>query len=107
MKAVLELKSALESGTRVGFTPDGPRGPFQEVQHGLLYVAQKLACPILPFAYGARKSWVFGSWDKFIVPKLFNRISVVYGEPLFIRPEDSLKAMTALVKDKLDAVTPE
>jgi lysophospholipid acyltransferase (LPLAT)-like uncharacterized protein len=107
MRAVRELSSTLESGTRVGFTPDGPRGPFQEVQHGVLYVAQKLACPIMPFAYGARKSWVFGSWDKFIVPKLFNRISVVYGEPFFVGPNDNLKTMAAVMKDKLNEVTRE
>jgi lysophospholipid acyltransferase (LPLAT)-like uncharacterized protein len=107
MKAVLELKSTLESGMRVGFTPDGPRGPFHEVQHGVLFVAQMLACPILPFAYGARKSWVFGSWDKFIVPKLFNRISIVYGEPLFVLPGDSLVAMAEVVKQRLNDVTRE
>src|SRR3954465_4564624 len=107
IKAVLELKTALESGARVGFTPDGPRGPFQEVQHGVLFVAQKLACPILPFAYGARKRWVFGSWDKFIIPQLFNRISVVYGEPLLVHPGDSLSAMAEVVKDKLNEVTRE
>jgi len=107
MKAVLELKSTLESGMRVGFTPDGPRGPFHEVQHGVLFVAQKLACPILPFAFGAEKSWVFGSWDKFIVPKLFNRISIVYGEPLFIHPGESLTTMAEVVKQKLNDVTRE
>jgi len=107
MKAVMELKNTLALGTRVGFTPDGPRGPFQEVQHGLLYVAQKLDCPILPFAYGARKRWVFGSWDKFIVPKLFNRISIVYGEPLFVGPDDSLSDMAEVMKEKLNAVTQE
>jgi lysophospholipid acyltransferase (LPLAT)-like uncharacterized protein len=106
-RAVRELKSTLESGARVGFTPDGPRGPFQEVQHGVLYVAQKLACPILPFAYGARKKWVFGKWDKFIVPKLFNRISIVYGEPMFIGSDDNLTDMAAVMKDKLDKVTCE
>jgi len=107
MRAVLELKTTLESGARVGFTPDGPRGPFQEVHHGLLYVAQKLDCPILPFAYGARKSWVFGSWDKFLIPKLFNRISIVYGEPMMVGPHDSLSVMADIMKNKLNTVTRE
>jgi lysophospholipid acyltransferase (LPLAT)-like uncharacterized protein len=107
LKAVLELKAALASGSRVGVTPDGPRGPFHQVQHGLLYIAQKLGCPILPFAYGARKSWTFGSWDKFIVPKLFNRISIVYGEPVYVRPEDSLSAMAEVMKQQLNLVTGE
>jgi lysophospholipid acyltransferase (LPLAT)-like uncharacterized protein len=107
MKAMLELKTTLESGMRVGFTPDGPRGPFQEVQQGLLFLAQKLDCPILPFAYGARKKWTFGSWDKFIVPKLFNRISIVYGEPLLVLPSDSLSAMADVMKEKLNTVTQE
>lgn len=107
LKAVLELKNTLKSGTRVGVTPDGPRGPFHEVQHGVLFVAQKLSCPILPFAYGARKSWVFGSWDRFIVPKLFNRISIVYGEPFYVHPGDSLSARAEAMKQKLNDVTHE
>ncbi len=107
MKAVLELKTAVESGARVGFTPDGPRGPLQKVQHGVLFVAQKLSCPIIPFAYGARKRWVFGKWDRFIVPKPFNRISIVYGEPFFVGPGDDLADAAKEMKIKLDDVTRE
>jgi len=50
---------------------------------------------------------VFGRWDKFIVPKLFNRIAIVYGEPLFVGPNDNLAAMALVVKDKLNEVTRE
>src|SRR5439155_13497387 len=40
-EAVLELKSMIESGDRIGFTPDGPRGPHYSVQPGVMYLAEK------------------------------------------------------------------
>ena len=91
-EAVLELKTLVEKGDRVSFTPDGPRGPLRQVQPGVVYLAQKTGCPIVPVAYGANRRWVFkGSWDEFIVPKPMNRISMIYGEPLYVKPGDDLK----------------
>jgi lysophospholipid acyltransferase (LPLAT)-like uncharacterized protein len=106
-EALLEIKRAVESGDRVGFTPDGPRGPFHQVQSGALYIAQKTGRPIVPVAYGSKKSWVFGSWDKFMVPKPFNKIAMVYGEPLRVGADDDLEKRAMDLKLALDAVTRE
>ncbi len=68
-EAVLKMQKTLQSGGHVGITPDGPRGPLRVVQPGVLYLAQATGCPIVPLAFGARKKWIFKSWDEFIVPK--------------------------------------
>ena len=104
--ALREMKAYLEAGHTVGFTPDGPRGPFQEVHPGTLYLAQVTGCPIVPTSYGAKKKWIFkGRWDTYLVPKLFNRIAMVYGEPLHVGPEDDLEKKAAELKIALDDVT--
>jgi len=107
-EAVLELKTILEEGDRVGFTPDGPRGPLHRVQSGALYLAQKTGRPIVPVAYGAKRRWIFkGGWDEFVVPKPFNRITMMYGEPIHVKPADDLVRKAAELQKALDGVTQE
>lgn len=104
-EAVLALRALLDVGDRVGFTPDGPRGPLHSIQPGVLFLAQKTGVPIVPVAYGAKSAWMFGSWDRFIVPKPFNRICMVYGEPLFVNSQDDLKQKAEVLKQRLEEVT--
>jgi lysophospholipid acyltransferase (LPLAT)-like uncharacterized protein len=106
VEALLEMKGIVESGDRLGFTPDGPRGPLRRVQPGVVFLAQKTGCPIVPVAYGAKKRWIFkGRWDEFIVPKPFNRIAMVYGEAIRVEPADDLKKKAIDLKLALDEVS--
>ena len=105
-EAFLEMKRQLAIGNGVAFTPDGPRGPLREVQQGVLVLAQMTGLPIVPLAYGAKRRWLFkGRWDEYLVPKLFNRIAMVYGEPFHVGPGDDLKVKAAELKRALDDVT--
>jgi len=104
MEALMELKDVIDSGDRVAITPDGPRGPRCTVQPGVLFLAQKTGCPIVPVAFGARKAWVFKGWDEFIVPRPFNRIAMVYGQPVRIGIDDSLEIKGRELKAALDSV---
>jgi lysophospholipid acyltransferase (LPLAT)-like uncharacterized protein len=103
--AALEVQRALASGDRVGFTPDGPRGPLYQIQPGVLFAAQKAGVPIVPVAFGAKRRWVFGSWDRFVVPKPFNRIAMVYGEPVTVAPSDDLNERAEALRLALNQVT--
>jgi lysophospholipid acyltransferase (LPLAT)-like uncharacterized protein len=107
VEALLEITKEVQKGVRIGFSPDGPKGPLREVQPGVLYAAQKAGVPIVPVAYGARKAWTFKGWDEFIVPKPFNRIAMVYGEPLYVKPEDDLSRRAAELQKALNDVTSE
>ncbi len=107
VEAVFKLQEEIQSGARIGITPDGPRGPLREVQPGALYLAQLTGRPIVPVAYGARRKWVFKGWDEFIVPKPFNRIAMMYGEPIFVKPEEDLNRKAEELQKALNYVVHE
>ena len=106
-EALLGLREVLAKGERVGVTPDGPRGPLHSVHPGVLFLAQKTGAPIVPVAYGAKSSWVFGSWDRFLIPKPFNHIVMSYGAPLHISPQADLEQEAVRLREALKAVTDE
>ncbi len=103
--AILELKETIRQGERVGITPDGPRGPLHEVQSGCLYLAQKLDCPIVPVAYSAKRKLIVGSWDEFMIPFPFNRISMVYGKPIWVKTNEEIPQKAKELQAALNDVT--
>jgi lysophospholipid acyltransferase (LPLAT)-like uncharacterized protein len=104
-EAMLDLIRYVNAGDRVSVTPDGPKGPARQVQSGVLYLAQKTGAPIVPVATGAKRRWDFNSWDRFQVFKPFNRISMVYGEPILIKEGDNLEHVGEILRQALDEVT--
>lgn len=80
--ALRGLVRVLEQGRDVVITPDGPRGPREEVQPGVVALARLTGYPIVPLGYDASRKLVFNSWDRFVVPLPFGRIRIVFGEPI-------------------------
>ncbi|MGI9301638.1 MAG: lysophospholipid acyltransferase family protein [Gammaproteobacteria bacterium] len=62
-------------------TPDGPNGPIFEFKQGVVMLSQLAGAPMLPIAYGANRYWQVKSWDRFVVPKPFARITISIGPP--------------------------
>jgi lysophospholipid acyltransferase (LPLAT)-like uncharacterized protein len=83
-RALLGMIRAVQSGTDVGFTPDGPRGPARRFAPGALIVAQRTGAPVLALRVSVRRCWRLRSWDEFIIPKPFARITVAYGDPVYV-----------------------
>ncbi len=81
-----ELLEFVDRGYEVGFTVDGPRGPRHKVKPGVIALAAKTGVPIVPTASCGEKFWYFPrSWDRFRLPKLFSKVYVVYGKPIFVK----------------------
>lgn len=78
-RALLGLVRELEDGNEVAVTPDGPKGPAFKYAPGALVAAQRSGAPILPIAAHASSAWRLGSWDGFVIPKPFARVTVAYG----------------------------
>lgn len=89
--ALLGLVRALEEGREVGITPDGPRGPACSYAPGAAVAASKARALVLPLAAHADRAWRLGSWDRFMIPRPFARITVAYGEPVRL-PDDARAA---------------
>lgn len=80
-RALLGLVRELEAGREVAVTPDGPRGPAERFAAGALVAAQRSGAWIVPVAAHADREWRLRSWDRFLVPKPFARVTVAYGPP--------------------------
>ncbi len=100
VSALIGMKKALREGFDVCVTPDGPKGPRYSVQPGVIKIAQATETEIVPIhiRYGA--AWRLKSWDRFVIPMPFSKVSITFGEPQGIpknlSEEDFEKARLAL-----------
>jgi Kdo2-lipid IVA 3' secondary acyltransferase len=79
--ALRGIVRTLDKGIEVGVTPDGPRGPAGTFASGTVIAAFRAQIPIILMAVSADRAWHLGSWDQFMIPKPFARITIVYDEP--------------------------
>lgn len=94
-------------GFDLGFTPDGPRGPRHVVQMGVIAAARLTGLPIVPVAFGASRPRVMGSWDGFLVPRLFSRGVFVYGAPMNVPAtagESDMEAARAALETRMRSI---
>jgi lysophospholipid acyltransferase (LPLAT)-like uncharacterized protein len=79
---LLGVVRALQGGAEVAITPDGPRGPAEQVQPGAIAAAQHAGAALLPIGARASSAWWLGSWDRMCIPKPFAHLEIVYGPPI-------------------------
>ncbi len=92
-RALLGLIRELEEGRVLAVTPDGPRGPARKFQPGALVAAQRAGVPLVAITLGVDRAWSFGSWDRFLVPKPFARVTIAYSPPTTVDGASSRDAM--------------
>jgi lysophospholipid acyltransferase (LPLAT)-like uncharacterized protein len=98
-RALLGGCRELESGHDLAVTPDGPRGPAKSVAPGATVIAQRTGAGIAPVAAHASRAWRLASWDQFMIPKPFARVTVAYASPIYVAadaPRDATQESTTL-----------
>jgi len=80
-RALLGMVRELKEGRSFAITPDGPRGPAGVIQQGILLAAVRAGVPIVTARAEAPRAWRMKSWDRFLIPKPFSKVRVVYGDP--------------------------
>ena len=58
---------------------DGPRGPAGIIKAGVVRMADVTNAVIVPVYTSADKAWFFNSWDRFMLPKPFARVTLRFG----------------------------
>ena len=84
ISSIRKIIKTLKANVSIGITPDGPRGPRHKVSEGTINIARISNKKILPMALAYKEKWVLNTWDKFIIPKPFNKICIVWGDPIDI-----------------------
>ena len=72
--ALRAMAGRLKRGHTVAITPEGSRGPLDEIKPGMVLLAQ------LEFS----SAWRLRSWDRFFIPKPFSRVTFIIGEPFHV-----------------------
>ncbi len=70
-------------------TPDGPRGPRGKVKAGTAQIALAASAPVVAVTLEVDRAWRLRSWDGFMIPKPFSRITVILSEPLLPPKHDT------------------
>jgi lysophospholipid acyltransferase (LPLAT)-like uncharacterized protein len=97
--AIRQLIRLAREGHSLFITPDGPRGPSMHVNRGIIDIARLSGLPILPAAIGTSGGKELNTWDRFLVPAPFSRISIRWGEPLRVARESD----AAVASEHLEA----
>ncbi len=87
VRALINMIKMAARGKSLMLAPDGPRGPRHSVQPGIILLAKKSGLPIIPVAAKVSRSWKMPSWDKFVLPKPFAKVTMIYGKAINV-PND-------------------
>ena len=84
--AMLQLADIIAGGRDAVITPDGPRGPAYRLGGGIVFLAQKSGAAVVPINMEYESYWRLKSWDRFILPRPFSSVRVIFGAPHQVRP---------------------
>jgi lysophospholipid acyltransferase (LPLAT)-like uncharacterized protein len=84
--ALKEMTMKLKQFGLAAHILDGPRGPAGIVKSGVISLYHAADAVIVPVFIQPQKAWYFNSWDKFMVPKPFSRVSLNFGEMITLLP---------------------
>ena len=106
--AFKQMLRAIQDGSDIALTPDGPRGPRCEVQIGVIELAKLAGRPVVPLTFSASKRKLFKTWDQFLLPYPFSRGVFIWGEPVYVDPKGDrphLEERRALLERRLNELT--
>jgi len=101
-KALVRMIRAVKEGWDFGITPDGPRGPRQELKPGVLALARKTGAWIVPVCVAADRAVHLRTWDQMVLPLPFSKVTVRYGAPS--RPNGDDAAAGAKLEAEMNAL---
>ncbi len=79
-RAMRRVIEELKKSRLAAHIVDGPRGPAGKVKAGAIRIAHGAGAVIVPFYTSADRAWYFNSWDRFMLPKPFARVTLRFGE---------------------------
>lgn len=101
-RALVESIRVLKQGGTMAITPDGPRGPIGVVQGGIMAMARKSGCALVPVGISSKPRVLLKSWDRHMIPLPFGKSLMVFGDPYYV-PKDADEEQVEAIRLKLQA----
>ncbi|MGC2064376.1 MAG: lysophospholipid acyltransferase family protein [Thermodesulfovibrionales bacterium] len=104
-EALHELVTLIRGNRDVAITPDGPRGPAEEVKPGIAQLARLTGAPVIPLAFSGSRLKILRTWDRFRIPWPFSRVVYVCGEPLYYQEGEEFEDFRKRIETALREIT--
>ena len=88
MAAFREMAKWVKTGGSIAITPDGPRGPAQEMAEGAPVLARFTRAPMIAVGVACRPCIRLRTWDRTVFPVPFARGVIVWDGPFLAAEED-------------------
>jgi len=99
LSGMLALSRRLQDGSSVAMAVDGPRGPACEAKPGVVALASRTGCSIVPVSAGFKsRKRLSRAWDRFEIPLPFTLCQVTFGEPLRVEADATPQGMSQIAK---------
>ncbi len=102
-KALVKMIRQLQTNGLAAHILDGPRGPAGVVKEGAVYLAQGAGAVIVPVHMVAENAWIFNSWDQFLLPIPFSKVTIKYGDMIQLEP-DAEKNMVEKQRFRIETI---
>lgn len=91
VEATMKLIDKLKNNECIAMMVDGPSGPAMEVKDGVIKVAKMAQVPIIPiYWYSNYRNFLkMPSWDGLRYPLGFAKLLNLYGEPIYVNPDNT------------------
>lgn len=100
-RALIESIRALREGATMALTPDGPRGPSGIAQPGIMAMAKKSGCALVPVGITSKPRILLEkAWDKHMIPLPFGKSMMVFGDAYYV-PKDATEEQVEEIRLKL------
>lgn len=96
-----ELVHLLKKDAKVIIIADGSRGPRHRAQVGSVQLARMTGVPVYTLSYDAHPKHELNSWDRFILPLPFSKVTLNFGAPITVAP----KADKDIIRQKQEELT--
>ena len=87
------MQRAYLAGHYCAITADGPRGPSMIAKPGAAQLAQLVGTTVSTCYIHPHRAWQLRSWDRFLIPKPFSRVTIGWTLPA---PPDQSSVQAAL-----------
>jgi lysophospholipid acyltransferase (LPLAT)-like uncharacterized protein len=84
--ALKEMINRIKQHRLAAHILDGPRGPAGIVKVGAIAIAHGAGAVIIPGFVTADRAWYLHSWDRFMIPKPFARVTITFCPKIELPP---------------------
>ncbi len=88
-RALKEMISQLRDSGLAAHVVDGPKGPAGVIKAGVVSLAKAAGAVVVPIYVTSDRAWYFNSWDRFMLPKPFAKVTLRFGQMLDLSSGES------------------